>query len=120
MSRGLDGGGIGEDTFEFGDVIEEFAAPEFSEAEEGLRAGSLSSFPDLDELGFLKSLQVAIEIAVREGAEFLEITEEESGGMGCERGEDAEPGLFVNGSIESVIGVAARIGRVVRSGGCGT
>lgn len=100
----LGGGcGVGHDAFEFGDVFEESLAAEIGEADQGLRAFLLGSFPDFDEAGFDESLQMSIEVAVGEGTEFLEIAEEKTGGVRGERRENAESGLFVNRSIETIV-----------------
>ena len=107
LRLGLGGGcGVGNDAFEFGDVFEESLAAEIGEADQGLRAFLLGSFPDFDEAGFDESLQVSIEVAIDERTEFLEIAEKEAGGVSCERRQNAESGFLVNRAIETVVCVA--------------
>src|SRR5512135_1282106 len=73
---GLGGGqGIGDDVFEDADVFEEAATSLLGQAAEGLGAVLLEPLADLDESGLVEDLEVPAEIAVGQGAEFLEVGE---------------------------------------------
>ena len=104
--------GVGDDVFEFGDVIGEALFADGGEFAPGMGAVVLEGFFDFDEAGFLQDGEVAAEVAVGEGAEVLEVAEDEAGGVGGEGGDDAESGLFVDDAVDAVVGVAAAFGLV--------
>src|SRR5262245_6547709 len=87
-----------------GQIVEKAAAANFRKAAARVRPVALVAFGDLDQPGFLEHLQMTAEIAVGESAELLEISESQSLGMCHERGQQPEPGLFVNDTIEAVVG----------------
>src|SRR5215467_10688955 len=92
-------GRIADEAFEHGEIFEKAAAAVLGQAATGMRSIALVAFGDLDQAGFLQHLEVSAEIAVGETAELLEIGESQPFGMRDERGEHAEPRLFVNDPV---------------------
>ena len=73
--------GVGDDVFEFGDVVGEAFASGGGEFAGGLGFGASEGFFDVDDGGVLEDGEVAAEVAIGEAAEFLEVVEEEAVGV---------------------------------------
>src|SRR5262249_50336347 len=79
-----------------------------------LRAIVLITLPDLHQSRVAQDLQMPAQVAVGQGAEFLEIVKHQPAGMRGKRRDDAKPGLFVDETIQPVVGKAAAVFRFLR------
>ena len=70
------------DVLQHVDVFEEPPAALVGEPAEGLRALVVEALPDLDEPLLVEHLEVPAEVAVGQGAEVLQVGEEEALGVG--------------------------------------
>ena len=74
---------------------------------EGLRALALVPLPDFDESRFLKRLQVAAQVTIRQSTQIPEFAEHEAVLMCQQRREDSQPRFLVQNAVDAVEGVAA-------------
>ena len=88
---------------EYVDVFEETSAPRFGQAAESLGAVLVVTLPDLQQTLFLQHLEMPAEVAVSQGAQVLEVGEDQSLGMRDEGSQDAQPGLLVEDPLETFI-----------------
>src|SRR5438046_889546 len=73
-----------------------------------LRPIVLEALPDLDEAGFAENLQVPAQVAVGQGAQILQIVEDQARRMRRQRGDDAQARFLMNHAVEPFIGKPAR------------
>lgn len=87
--------GVADDVFEDVDVLKEPGSTRGGEAAEGLRSVVLIALPDLDEPGLMENLKVSTEVAVSQGAQILEVGEDQSLGVSDQRRENSQSRLLV-------------------------
>lgn len=99
--------GVGDDAFEFADVLDEAGAAVVGQAAKRLRTIVAGPFPDFDEAGFLQDFEMPTEVSIGEVAELFEFVEEQTVGVRDERRDDSQAGLLVDDPFESIVGKAA-------------
>ncbi len=109
-------GGVGHDALQLADILQKTLAARRGQMADRQRPVAVEALSDIDEAGLLKKLQVAAEVAVGQGAEFLEVVEREALGMPGEGGDDAEARLLVDEAFQPFVGVARGTLRGVRPG----
>ena len=100
--------GVGHDVFQHGDIFDESLATQLGQDAQGLRAVVLEALPNLDDARLAEDLQVPAQVAVGQGAEVLQIVEDQAARMRRQTRDDREPGFLVDDAVEPFIGEAAR------------
>lgn len=103
--------GVGDDSFEFADVLQQSLTPQIGEAAQRLRTLVLNPLPDFHQPGLLQRLQMPAQISVGQRAEILQVAKEQTAGMRRQRRQNPEPGLFVDRTIEAIVGITPRLVR---------
>src|SRR5579863_5093919 len=89
---------------ENGQVFHIAPAPQGGDAAVRLRPVVLNALRDRDQLGLLEHLQVPVEVAVRQGAQLLQVPEQQSLRVGNERREHAQASALVNDTVQPIVG----------------